>query len=483
MARLDPVPVRRGALIAAIVVACLGLGQTARAQDAGGTGSDGLPDYPIPATAQQAYSPIGEGFESPLDPRENLKGPMPYVDGRAPLLRSVSRGLQDEGSFLRDTKLRLNSRTYWLTQDVFGFESEALTTGGSLAYQSGYIADFLQLRGVLYTSQPLYAPDGAGTTFNLTPDGDQITTPGQASARLKFAGQELTAGRQLVRTAYINPNDFRMIPLTFEGIVLLPEDKQEQKLDYIASYLWRYKRRDSEKFIPFSETLGVAQDEGVLITGARYRGAQWNYGLVNYWIADAMNTAYGEIDYTLPSGGGVGHPSFRVSVNNADQRSVGEELMPGSPFHTFQASGRLVASYRSFVLTGGVSRVGDEAALLHPFGSSAAFTAMQLSSFQRAGELGFLVSLSYDFSPVGIEGLKFFVGWGRGVDAIDVATGLPAPDHDELDLRLEYQPHGGPLEGLRVQIEYLDQRVIGAPLPSDDFTQFRAIVNYAIPLL
>jgi hypothetical protein len=34
-----------------------------------------------------------------------------------------------------------------------------------------------------------------------------------------------------------------------------------------------------------------------------------------------------------------------------------------------------------------------------------------------------------------------------------------------------------------VQIEYLDQRVIGAPLPSDDFTQFRAIVNYAIPLL
>ncbi|HWM31475.1 MAG TPA: hypothetical protein VNO69_07235, partial [Methyloceanibacter sp.] len=85
MARLDPVPVRRGAFIGAIVVACLGLGQTARAQ--GAAGSDGLPDYPIPATAQQAYSPIGEGFESPLDPRENLKGPMPYVDGRAPLLR------------------------------------------------------------------------------------------------------------------------------------------------------------------------------------------------------------------------------------------------------------------------------------------------------------------------------------------------------------------------------------------------------------
>jgi len=39
-------------------------------------------------------------------------------------------------------------------------------------------AIFLQLRGVLYTTQPLYAPEGAGRTLNLTPDGDQITTLG-----------------------------------------------------------------------------------------------------------------------------------------------------------------------------------------------------------------------------------------------------------------------------------------------------------------
>ena len=107
----------------------------------------------------------------------------------------------------------------------------------------------------------------------------------------------------------------------------------------------------------------------------------------------------GRSNYTLPSGGGVGHPSFRVSFNNADQRSVGEELMPGSPFHTFP----------------GVGAAGRELSKLRADGRRVA--------------------------------------------------------------------HGGPLEGLRVQIEYLDQRVIGAPLPSDDFTQFRAIVNYAIPLL
>ena len=82
MARLDPVPVRRGALVAAIVVAA-----PLRGWDRA--------NRPIPcprhlarvpsdqAQEQQAYSPIGEGFESPLDPRENLKGPcLMWMDAR-----------------------------------------------------------------------------------------------------------------------------------------------------------------------------------------------------------------------------------------------------------------------------------------------------------------------------------------------------------------------------------------------------------------
>lgn len=66
---------------------------------------------------------------------------------------------------------------------------------------------------------------------------------------------------------------------------------------------------------------------------------------------------------------------------------------------------------------------------------------------------------------------------------MDAATGLSLPDRDEIDLRLEYEVHGGPLEGLRVEIDYIDQRLINVPPPSDNFTQFRAVMNYAIPLL
>jgi len=445
-----------------------------------GSPGDDMPDYPIPSSAPEAYSPIGEGFETPIEPRADLKGvkPPPQSEARS---RPAS---QDARPFFRDTELDANSRTYWLRLLSFdGHTYEALTSGGSISYESGYAADVLQLRGVLYTTQPLYAPEGAGRTLNLTPDGDQITTLGQANARLKIAGQELSAGRQLVRTAFLNPKDNRMIPLTFEGLVLVPQGSHDSGLSYIASYLWRYKPRDTDDFIPFSRPFGVAQDEGVLINGVRYRSSSFNYGLVNYWIKDTINTGYGEIDYLLPFNGGPDGPSYRISFNDLDQTSVGEDLIPGPSFNTYQASARLLTSYRGFVLTTAVSTVGREAAIRDPFGNIPVYTSLHQSSFERAGEEAYLVSLSYDFSEFSFEGLKFLVGWGQGFDAIDARTREPDPDRDVLNLRLEYEPPSGPLEGLQVQLYYADERLLGAKLPRDDQTQFRAVVNYSVPLL
>lgn len=483
MARLAAASISRCALAACLAVASLMLGHQACAQGVGGGGDDGsdnADDYPIPSTATQSYSPIREGFTTPIDARADLRGPTPYVDGREVGLKAAR---QNEAPFFRDTEIKLNNRSYWLAEDSFGLSKpEALTSGGWISYQSGYLADFLKLSGTVYTSQPLYAPADAGETLNLTKDGDQITTLGQANVGIKVLGQEITAGRELVRTPYINPNDSRMIPLTFEGVVLLPAAGDDPHLDYIASYLWRYKPRDTAEFVPFTEPLGVTEDEGVLINGAHYRAANFNVGFVNYWIKDAMNTAYGEADYALHLGAAHDGPELRVGLNDTDQRSVGAELIPGSPFATFQASARLIASYRGFVLTGALSQVGREAEFLKPYGWSPSYTAMMISSFQRAGEFGTLARLSYDFSRLGIDGLGFYVSLGRGIDAINPATGASLPNRNEIDLRLEYEPHGGRLEGLRVQLDYIDEQLIDNPTPSDDLTQFRASVNYLVPL-
>ena len=141
-----------------------------------------------------------------------------------------------------------------------------------------------------------------------------------------------------------------MIPITFEGVSLVPERRDDQGVDYIASYLWRYKPRDTANFISFSEPFGVKQDEGVLINGLRYLSPSLTLGAVNYWIDDTINTAYGEADWLLPFGGGD-RPSYRISFNDLDQRTIGD-LVLGAPYHTNQASARLVVSYRGFVLDG-----------------------------------------------------------------------------------------------------------------------------------
>lgn len=475
-------PVSGRGVFPASLFALLILCQQAGAQSTGSDGAnDNADDYPIPSTARQSYTPIREGFTTPIDGRADLKGPTRYVDERAARLKAAR---ENEAPFFRDTEIKLNSRSYWFGEDTFGLaKPEALTAGGWISYQSGYLADVLKLRGTLYTSQPLYAPADAGATLNLTKDGDQITTLGQANVAVKLLGQEITAGRELVRTPYINPNDSRMIPLAFEGVVLLPAGGGDPHLDYIASYLWRYKPRDRDDFVPFTEALGVREDEGVLINGVHYRGENYNVGAVNYWIKDAMNTAYGEADYVLRLGDPRDGPELRLGVNDIDQRSVGAELIPGSPFATYQASARVVISYRGFVLTGALSQVGREAEFRKPYGWSPAFTAMMISSFQRAGEVGAFARLSYDCSRIGLDGLAFYVSFGRGTGAIDPATRTALPDRNEVDVRLEYEPHGGVLEGLRVQLDYIDENLIGNPTPSDDLTQFRASVNYLVPLL
>ena len=445
--------------------------------------AQGATDYPIPSSAREAYSPIGEGFDSPIEPRADLRSPRRHADPRGARLKALrQKRPQNMPAFFRDTDLRANSRTYWLDEDKFGFsEPKAFTTGGSVVYQSGYLADFFQLRGALYTTQPLYANADAGVTNNLSPDGDQITTLGQINGRVRFAGQEITVGRQLVRTPYINPFDVRMIPLTFEGVALLPENK-DGKVEYVASYLSRYKPRDDSDFISFSEGLGVAQDEGVLITGASYHANGWNIGASNYWIKDTLNTLYGEVDYLLPFGGGDG-PSFRVGVNNLDQRTVGADLIAGAPYNTYQASARFIASYQGFVFTGAVSKVGGEASIQEPFGFSTSYTAMLVTNFHQAGVDAYLLSLSYDFAKLGLEGVKFEAAWGKGKGVNDPVTNQDFANQEELDLRLVYEPHRGPLHGLRVEVEYVDWQVFDRALPSQELSQFRTIVNYAVPLL
>ena len=151
------------------IVAALALAVSALALSPSRALAQGATDYPIPSTTVEVYGPIAEGFESPIEPDAELREPRVFVDSRVEHLKALRAGSRVP-AFFRDTDLRATSRTYWFDEDSFtDTEPQALTTGGYISYQSGYLANFFQLRGTAYTSQPLYKGEDAGNSLNLTP--------------------------------------------------------------------------------------------------------------------------------------------------------------------------------------------------------------------------------------------------------------------------------------------------------------------------
>ena len=73
--------------------------------------------------------------------------------------------------------------------------------------------------------------------------------------------------RQLVDQSYINPQDNRMTPNTFEGVTV---GGKVDWVQYLAGYLWKIKPRNSDEFISMAEQAGAgSSDDGVILGGVR----------------------------------------------------------------------------------------------------------------------------------------------------------------------------------------------------------------------
>jgi hypothetical protein len=348
--------------------------------------------------------------------------------------------------------------------------------------RSGYFDGWLQLEAGIATSQPLYAPQDEGGTLLLTQQQAEVSSVAVANARMLALGQELIVGRQLVKTPYINPQDNRMIPNTVEGVALVRRRDEAQVFDYGVAYLWGFKARDQSYFVPFSEALGVTEDRGVAVAGAKIVPVTGlTLGAIDYAIPDTLNTAFAEVDWTLPTlSCGL---QFRLSVNYTDQRTIGEDLMPGGPFATSQVSGRVAASYHDATVLAALSANGKGADINGPFGVFPAYTVLEQLNFNDAGETTVVIGAAYDFSHVITDGLKFQVRYGKGWNIVDPQTGAPQSRQNEFNFEAEYDPMSGPFENVHVQLFYSGVRMPDDAPSDQNQPQVRGVVTYLVPLL
>ncbi len=126
---------------------------------------------------------------------------------------------EEQSPFIRDSRFSAQLRTFYFDRDKFdGSSSEAWALGGSISYLSGYLGNFLRIGATGYTSQPLYGPDDRDGTLLLQPGQEGYTVLGQLYGEVKFTDKIFGAiGAKTYNTPYLNTNDTRMTPNTFEG--------------------------------------------------------------------------------------------------------------------------------------------------------------------------------------------------------------------------------------------------------------------------
>jgi len=437
---------------------------------------------PIAQTATQPPASPDErdvSWGSPIDRDDDfVRTPDTVRISRPELFPRLKEYLRDLPPFFRDTSLTLRSRTFYFNQQSGnGTASEALATGGWLQYASGWLFDTFAVGATYYTSWPLYAPDCCPGSLLLTsPGNDVIGVFGEAWGALRYKDYALLKGfRQRVDDGYVNPQDNRMVPNTFEGVTL------SGKLDwakYDLGYLTQIKPRDSNDFIPMSRQAGASGDgKGLILSSVTLtpiKGLSL-YGS-NFYGLDTFNTAFGkaEYDHTLSN-----ELKLQFGLQGTDQRSVGEQRVGN--FATWNVGAGMRVSWRGLSMGAATHFTGADASISSPWGTWPGYLSLLVTDFDRANEKAFGVGVKYDFGgsllPFRIPGLTVQLLYGQGSDRNDPASGKAQPTTREGDLDIIYNVPAVRGLSLRFRNGY-----VGSGNPQT-LMDFRIIVNYELGLL
>ncbi|HKQ24871.1 MAG TPA: OprD family outer membrane porin [Burkholderiales bacterium] len=418
------------------------------------------------AAGQQPPAESVEQGQTPMDEVE-LANPQPGQ----PL---VPVEPEKKSPFFDDSRISAQARTFYLYRDKYDDSiSEAWAIGGSVTYTSGYLADVFRVGATAYTSQPLYAPDDRDGTLLLAPGQEGYTVLGQIYGEVKFSDRLFGAfGRKEYNTPYINKNDARMTPNTFEGVTLYGKTGGKDgapEWRYGGGYISKIKERNSDEFVSMSVDAGATVERGVYVAGANFKQKDYSIGAANYYSPDIINIFYTEAKYALTP------RKLSLSAQFSDQQSTGDNLLTGTAFSTHQWGVKGDLGLGAAVLTLAYTDTADGAAMRNPWSGYPGYTSVQVQDFFRAGESAVMLKAAYDLAGLGFKGASAYALWVHG-------SGVAAPNfnEDEVDLNLQWNPDkSGPLRGMsfRVRLAHVAQRGGGDP----DITDFRFIVNYDFP--
>jgi len=428
-------------------------------------------------------------------------------EGRTPLDESFEFRqwrLERRRQALKDTKFEFNLRSYYFDRSDFnGSEKQAWAIGGWLGVKTGYFLDHIAFGATVYTSNPIYAPDDRDGTLLLAPGQNGYTVLGEFYAELRIVKDVgITVGAKGYDTPFINRNDTRMTPNTFEAIVLqgrtelgksssddnvtadgigLSKDEKEvavptptpaqevAAIKYGLGYFYQIKERNDSEFVSMSVDAGAHVERGVWAAGALYEKGKFSIGAIDYYSDDIINIAYAESKLEVPL---ADDWKLKFAGQYVDQGSVGDNLLQGHSFSGHQFGLKVDLPVRNALFTAAFTHAWGNANLQNPWSGYPGYTSVQVQDFNRAGESAFLLRAGYDFP------------WVDGLGAYALAVFGTDPDsptqfrQNEFDANLQWGPKKGLLEGLSLRLRYAVVQQFGGDV--HNLTDFRAICNYVI---
>jgi hypothetical protein len=364
-------------------------------------------------------------------------------------------------------------RTYYFdAESLTGSQSAAWALGGWAGLRSPWWGDVFQLGLVGYTSQRLYGPDDKDGTRLLAPGQEPITVLGEAYAAVRLFDQTLAGYRQLINRPYINPQDNRMVPNTFEAYTLTGSAKD---VSYTGGYITKIKVRNSESFAAMSNAAGgTGSHEGVVYAGATWAFAKNAYvRLDEQYGVDVFNTFYvdGQVPIAIDD-----KTSLTLGAQYTAQKSVGDAQI-GS-FSTWGAGLRAAIAHGPFGAQLLYTQTGTGFDTQNPFGDHASYLNLQQVPFNTAGEKAWGIGGNVNFAGLGVPGFTASAIYASSRDRVNARTGAAIPDRDETNLRVDYAfAKGTALEGLVATLRSSWLHQSGSPQTAP---QMRAILNYAV---
>ena len=365
--------------------------------------------------------------------------------------------------FLRYAGFSLQPRLYYRSLETNSGVQQAFAAGGSLSFITGWWRETLQLGATAYTTQPVFAPSGAGNTGLLRPNGDGLSVLGQAWAKLRIGSAIATLFRQALELPFINGNDSRMIPNTFEAYQLEAEPWKEFRLNF--GYVAGMKSRTSADFEPMSKIAGAPQvNRGTSFADLLIGSEERTYiGAFSDLTWDLFSCTYVQAGHTWQFPQDF---EIRCDVQFTDQRSVGSALL--GTFNTQLYGARLTASYADALLSVEFTDTADGTGIRSPFGGDPTFNSLMISDFDQANEKAFGVGVTYDFSGLGLTGVRAFAAYAYGC----MTEGRW---EKEINATVDYRISTGALKNFWVRLRYAHNAANAGVWTQD----FRVILNYA----